>query len=414
METKIFADNDVFEQLKEGKSRKAYQKSWTLFKELSPEWNFEEGPPGEDVILKFFKHLWEVKKVASSSMWTHYSYINHIMQRKYSVKLQALPRVTLYIKGLAVDTKKKAPIIPEEPLKKFMAAEMPNAFWEVRQAIVIMAFFGGLRLTECMNLQLEKIIRSSVGYTITHSRAKQRSDKMFTKFLVPQEGGYADRLAVYLKKVNEQLSIFQGRVWYTATKSSFVKKQPMGVNMLNRLPQELAKYLNLPECDHYTFHSFRRTAATSAADAGSSTEQLTDFFGWKNGSMCQEYISSSKTAILSMANKLAAFEQILTQDPVVEVDVEVEDVKEAQEVEQDPLKQEEKNEMEEWIVLDEDPELYAMAGMEIVPVPTAVPVPVQAIESTIRQAMSSVPIGSGTTVNFRIIQNYANVTNCTF
>ena len=90
----------------------------------------------------------------------------------------------------------------------------------------------------------------------------------------------------------------------------------MGKNKVS----EIAKFLGVPECDKYTFHSFRRTAATSAADAGSesSTEQLMDFFGWKNGSMCQEYISSSKPAILGMASRLGGFEA-LSQDPVVEV-----------------------------------------------------------------------------------------------
>jgi hypothetical protein len=58
----------------------------------------------------------------------------------------------------------------------------------------------------------------------------------------------------------------------------------------------------------YTFHSFRRTSATSAADAGATTEQLVDFFGWKNGSMCQEYISSSKPSIIGMASRLSGSE----------------------------------------------------------------------------------------------------------
>ena len=54
--------------------------------------------------------------------------------------------------------------------------------------------------------------------------------------------------------------------------------------------------------------------------------------------------------------------------------------------------------------------MYAMAGIELVPVPAPVhapvpaPVPVQArIESTIRQAMASVPTVNGTTVNFKIV-----------
>ena len=121
--------------------------------------------------------------------------------------------------------------------------------------------------------------------------------------------------------------------------------------------------------------------------------------------MCQEYISSSKHAIKGMASKLGAFEQILSQDPVVEVDVEMEEAKEvAQEVAQeDPLKE------MEFIVMEEDPEMYAMAGIQLVsvPVPTAVPVSVPSvpsnIECTIRQAIASVPNVSGNTVNFNIV-----------
>ena len=61
-------------------------------------------------------------------------------------------------------------------------------------------------------------------------------------------------------------------------------------------------------------------------------------------------------------------------------------------------------EIEECFVLEEDPEMYAMAGIELVPVPLSAPVPVQArIESTIRQAMASVPTVNGTTVNFKIV-----------
>jgi hypothetical protein len=59
-------------------------------------------------------------------------------------------------------------------------------------------------------------------------------------------------------------------------------------------------------------------------------------------------------------------------------------------------------EIEECMVLEEDPEMYAMAGIDLVTV--TVPVPVQArIESTIRQAMASVSTVNGTTVNFKIV-----------
>jgi hypothetical protein len=393
MEKKISSDEEVFENLKPA-SRKAYKKCWKEFKEINPEINFEEGPPGEEAIVNFLRHLWFEKKVASSSICTLYSYINSIFKRKYGFKLQERPTVSLFIKGLEVETKKKAAIFDEVLLKKFMASEMVNPYWEVRQAVVLMAFFGGLRLKECCDLKLEQIVRSSVGYTITHSRLKQKSDKKSTKFVVPQEGGYADRLGIYMKKLNEQLFKFEGRVWFTGTSRS-VKSQSMGKNTLCKVPHEVAMHLNLPDWDKYTFRSFRRNSATSASDVGSSTEQLVDFFGWKNGSMCQEYITSNKPAILGMASKLGGLEA-LSEDPVVEVEMEMEkdplDIK--------PMIQE----IEEYIGIEEDPKMYAMAGIELVPMPAPAPAPVQGmIESTIRQAMASVPAVTGTTVNFKIV-----------
>ena len=50
----------------------------------------------------------------------------------------------------------------------------------------------------------------------------------------------------------------------------------------------------------------------------------------------------------------------------MEVDVEMEEDKEV--AQEDPLKQE----MEEFIILEEDPEMYAMAGMELVSVQNCV------------------------------------------
>jgi hypothetical protein len=47
---KIFSDEEVSEQIKP-KNRKAFEKCWKELKELNPEINFEEGPPGEELSL---------------------------------------------------------------------------------------------------------------------------------------------------------------------------------------------------------------------------------------------------------------------------------------------------------------------------------------------------------------------------
>ncbi len=66
---------------------------------------------------------------------------------------------------------------------------------------------------------------------------------------------------------------------------------------------------------------------------------------------------------MGMARRLQGFEA-LSQDPVVEVALEV-----MMEMEKDPLDiKPMMQEIEEYIILKEDPKIYAMAGMELVPV----------------------------------------------
>jgi len=171
----VLMDAECFEQIKEP-SRKAYVRVWGQLKDFNSEFDFSEGPHGEDLLMNYFKDLRLEKKVASSTMWTFYSYINSIMQRKYGVKLQAHPRITLLIKGFIQDEKNKAQFFDEVLLKQFMVEKMVTAYWEVRQAITIVAYFGGLHLKECLELQLERISRGPEGFSITHSRMKQRSE----------------------------------------------------------------------------------------------------------------------------------------------------------------------------------------------------------------------------------------------
>ncbi len=313
-----------------------------------------------------------------------------------------MPRLTLLIKGFDKDVKQKAANFDDKQLKEFMLARKDSAYWLVRQVITIVAFFGGLHIQECMDLVLEKIQRGKEGYFITHFRVKQRrSDKLESRFLVPEEGGYAAQLALYLGKVNNQLKKYQGRVWYTCTQSDLFRKQVIGKNTMAKVPQEIATLLMRPNPALYSFHSFRRTSATTAADGGSSSAQMTDFFVWKNPSMCHEYVSSSKHAITSMAKTLAVHEAKFSLE---DVKVEYEDM-------------EESKEDLSMFHLEEDPDMYAAAGLPLpVPVPVSVPMSVAMsnhdIDGTVQRVMSSAAVTSGANVNIKIVVVSAN-TNTT-
>jgi len=106
-------------------------------------------------------------------------------------------------------------IFEEAQLKMFMMGNMESTYWLTRQAICIVAFFGGLRLQECLDLVVEKMVCSSDGYSIRHCRVKQCSDATESVFLVPEHCEFAARLGIYLGKLNTDLNHFTGQVWWT-------------------------------------------------------------------------------------------------------------------------------------------------------------------------------------------------------
>ena len=56
------------------------------------------------------------------------------------------------------------------------------------QVIMILSYFGGLRHVELTDLNIEMVEKKPDGMYVTHSRAKQRTDKRNSKFLVASNG----------------------------------------------------------------------------------------------------------------------------------------------------------------------------------------------------------------------------------
>ena len=205
----IFSLEEALLNVKDG-SRGKYRKCWNDFTSFFPlkKDEFSLGMPCEEDFTSYFKHLREEKKMASSSLWTYYSMLNSVVKGIYGKKLQTeFPRLTSFIKAYDTDIKKKAMCFEPEDIADFVRRDsISNPYWLVRKAVMIVSFFGGLRHLECMSLCLEKVSFKPEGVVITHSRAKQRSDKRESKFLVPRDGepGFADILEKYFAVLKQE------------------------------------------------------------------------------------------------------------------------------------------------------------------------------------------------------------------
>ena len=114
-----------------------------------------------------------------------------------------------------------------------------SPYWLVRKVVIILTFFGGLCHTELMDLKLEGTTFNREGIIISHSRAKQRSDKRDTKYLVPRATAKCniDFTAIveqYVTMVREELEKSPGRVLWNGRPDSLVNS-PLGKNMIAKV-----------------------------------------------------------------------------------------------------------------------------------------------------------------------------------
>ncbi len=141
--------------------------------------------------------------------------------------------------------------------------------------------------------------------------------------------------------------------------------------------------------------------------SGATTEQLVDFFGWKNASMSQEYISSSRPAILGMANRLCVTGVNNTTKPRIDdTDKKVSSIGGNGEtlpeiLSRTQLLQEDSNIFDK---MEEDEELFQQAG-----VPTHTIFKDKAtsqhgiLKATIKQTIFALPTANGTNINLKVI-----------
>lgn len=83
-------------------------------------------------------------------------------------------------------------------------------------------------------------------------------------------------------------------------------RQIMGIHTIGQFPKSIATFLQLPNPELYTGHAFRRSGATTAAEAGLDFLSLMKLGGWQTPAVARSYVDKSnaqKTKIASIISK---------------------------------------------------------------------------------------------------------------
>ena len=287
------------------KSKPRYLKAWSDFVEFA---DCENSKPSEEDYIQWFDHLKTVKNMQASSLWSEYSKLNWIHQRKFSEKLQIYPRLTQQLKSYNADyVRTVATQFTKSQLNEFLKDDtLCSPFWTVRKAIVVLMVSGGLRSMELKDLQVGDVVEKGDIYEVNFKRVKQRGEKTSAKFVVDSEG--SRHVRKYLNDVRTQFGELDGQLIkgtpVTKGQSKYVN-QNMGKNTIMEIGKDIARKLDLPNPDTYTSHTFRRSSATFAVESGATTAEMLPFYGWSSESTAQRYVETSAVLSDNMSTRLS-------------------------------------------------------------------------------------------------------------
>lgn len=172
--------------------------------------------------------------------------------------------------------------------------------------MALLAFFGCLRGCELAAIEVGHLEEVNDGVMVSIVRFKTTNKQM--RFLVPStvpkvEISPAAILMRYINLVKPWLETKKlTRLWPRPNRNMFTS-QFRGKNHIGQVAKKIARFLEI-DPEKFTGHSFRRSAATAAADAGISLINLKRFGGWKSDTVASSYVDDSLAITKSTADIL--------------------------------------------------------------------------------------------------------------
>ncbi|KAF2904231.1 hypothetical protein ILUMI_01943 [Ignelater luminosus] len=254
------------------KSRGQYLKEYDLFMK----WRAEKQVCSftERVLLAYFEE--KSKQWKSPTLWSTYSKLKSTLSINNNVDISKYSKLIAYLKNKSVGYKpRKSKTFSREKVYKFLE-DAPDKHFLMHKVALIFGIAGALRREELYKMTLEDINDTGTVLIITIPDSKTHIQRRFTVIVETTQ-----------KNVN-LIEIYRDI-------------KPSGQRTI---PSIVAKYLSLPNPDHYTGHAFRRSSASLLVDSGEDLIQLKKHGGWKSNAVAEGYVDESIQNKMDCANKI--------------------------------------------------------------------------------------------------------------
>ena len=254
----------------------------------------------ERTLLEYITEASESK--APTTLWTELSLIVSEAKRTKGVDLGEVPTIKAFLKAIGKKHKKKqSKAFTKTEIMQYLKEEPEDNEQLYYKVVLVLGYYGALRMAELVEITFENISTIGNGYNIYIVRKKtDKANIRETKYL-PRLDGPTCPCRILEKYMNnftklERTGWLLRRYWL----GKFTKNH-IGINVISKIPSIIAKYLNLPEPNGYTGHSFRSSSATALVEAGASQINLKRHGGWKSDSIAESYIRNSQRQKVEIA-----------------------------------------------------------------------------------------------------------------
>jgi integrase len=287
-------------------SKEHYERTYEKFNNWRKEKKLE-GKTSEKEVFAYLFHMMESGKWQSpGTIWSKFSMLKTMIlsQEGLDIKETAMNnKIQTWLKRLSAPHKvKQANMFTKEEVSRYLK-EAPASYLD-HKLILLVGIYTGLRCDTISRLEWRHIdMANSKVHIFVDYDSKTDQGANGTWFSFPSNSAdpaldpflLFSKYKVMLEKKDTKLT--NGRLWLRIIQEKDgtykVTRQVRGKEWISDVPKKVAEYLKLPDAEKYTGHSFRRTCAQWAVNAGMTETQLQHHFGWKSSSMITKYSRSS-------------------------------------------------------------------------------------------------------------------------
>ncbi|CAH1126100.1 unnamed protein product [Ceutorhynchus assimilis] len=232
------------------KSREKYEQTYKKFMNYRIDKKIES--ISEDILIAYFAQM--SRNSIASTLWASYSMLKTTLNVNENVDISRYLKLRAFLKKKSLGYQaKKSRVLEMEHIEKFLLEAPDKDFLSTKVALVF-GVAGACGGQELVRLKITDIVDMNDKLLVTLPVPKKTRSFLITKHL----DIYRKYTAARPPGMNSPRFFFK----YAAGKSY---KQVIGIHKFGKMPQEIAKFLKLPNAIEYTGHCLRRTSGALLA-----------------------------------------------------------------------------------------------------------------------------------------------------